>query len=466
MSAVHIVILAAGKGTRMKSALPKVLHKVAGQPMIDYVLRTAARLHPQSTTVVIGHQAGLLQSALGNRDSLNLVVQEPQLGTGHALLMTRSVLGGAAGTLVLLSGDAPLLSAETVRTLIGHHISRAAAATVVTAVVDDPRGYGRIVRSGERIARIVEDKDTTGDERMIREINSGIYAFDLTGLFEAVLAIGTRNAQTEYYLPDLITIFRGQGRGVETLTVRDPQEVLGINDRVQLGTMTRLVRQQKADALMNAGVTIEDPSMTYIDVDVTVGADTVIHPFVFLEGETAIGERSEIHSGSRIVNSRLGKGVHVLNHCVIVNSHVGDDARIGPFAHFRTGVDIREGARVGNFVELKKTVLGKSSKAMHLTYLGDAVIGEHVNIGAGTITCNYDGVNKNQTVIGDGAFIGSDSQLVAPVTVGEGAYVGSGATIRENVPADALAVSAGKQRNILDWVKAKRRRTKKEQTPT
>jgi bifunctional UDP-N-acetylglucosamine pyrophosphorylase/glucosamine-1-phosphate N-acetyltransferase len=461
MPAVHIAILAAGKGTRMRSALPKVLHKVAGRPMIEHVLRTATSLHPQSTTVVVGHQAEVLQAALADWPGITVVVQEPQLGTAHALLTTRSALDGSAGTLVLLSGDAPLLSADTVRELVDHHTSRGAAATVVTAVVDDPRGYGRIVRSGGGIALIVEEKDTRPEERTIREINSGIYAFELSGLFEAVLAIGTQNAQNEYYLPDLVAIFRGRGRGVETYTVSDPNEILGINSRSELAAMSRLIRQQKAEALMAAGVTIEDPSTTYIDTDVTIGADTVIHPCVFLEGNTSIGGGCEIHSGSRIVSSRIGERVTVFNHCVITHSRVADDARIGPFAHLRNDADVREGARVGNFVELKKTVLGPGSKSMHLAYLGDAMIGKQVNIGAGTITCNYDGVNKNQTVIGDHAFIGSDSQLVAPITVGEGAYVGSGATIREDVPRDALAVSAGKQRNIEGWAKERKRQKKR-----
>jgi bifunctional UDP-N-acetylglucosamine pyrophosphorylase/glucosamine-1-phosphate N-acetyltransferase len=448
----HIVILAAGKGTRMKSALPKVLHGVAGLPLIEHVLAGAAALQPRSTTVVIGHQADALRAALRRRGDLTFVVQEPQLGTAHALLQTESALSGASGTLVLLSGDVPLLTAATLKSLVNRHVERGAAATVVTAIVDNPTGYGRIVRVGEQISRIVEQKDATPAERHIREINSGIYAFALEGLFDAVRRIAAENAQREYYLPDLVSIFRQQGLVVETVTVPNADEIRGINSRAELAAVSRVLRERKNAELMAAGVTIEDPATTYIDRDVTVGPDTVIHPFVFLEGRTTIGSGCDIHAGVRIADSAIGDRVVVLNHCLIVKSRIGDGVSLGPFAHLRNGADVREGAHIGNFVELKKTVFGAGSKAGHLAYLGDATIGEKVNIGAGTITCNYDGVNKNQTIIEDGAFIGSDSQLVAPVSIGAGAYVGSGATIRESVPAGALAVSAGKQRNIENWV--------------
>jgi bifunctional UDP-N-acetylglucosamine pyrophosphorylase/glucosamine-1-phosphate N-acetyltransferase len=464
----HVVILAAGKGTRMKSARSKVLHRVAGQPMIEHVLSAAAALSPRTTTVVVGHQAESLKTALGGHPGLTFVVQEPQLGTAHALLTTESALRGQAGTLVLLSGDVPLLTANTLKILLDTHTSTNAAATVVTAVVENPHGYGRIVRgsaeSGQQIARIVEEKDASPDERRIGEINSGIYAFALAGLFTAVRGIAAENAQNEYYLPDLVEIFRRQGMGVETVTVPDANEIRGINSRIELAAVSRIVRDQKNAELMAAGVTIEDPATAYIDGDVTIGADTIVHPGVSLEGNTSIGAGCEIHSGVRIVNSQVGDRVQVFNHCVITDSVVASDVNVGPFAHLRNHADVRAQARVGNFVELKKTVLGTGSKAMHLAYLGDALIGERVNIGAGTITCNYDGVNKNTTTIEDGAFIGSDSQLIAPVTIGRGAYVGSGATIRENVPAGALAVSAGKQRNIEGWVdeKVKRRKPKVE----
>ena len=454
---VHVAILAAGKGTRMKSALPKVLHRVAGLPMIDYVLASASALRPQSTVLVIGHMADTVRASLSHHTGLTFVVQEPQSGTAHALLTTEPVLSGATGTLVLLSGDVPLLRSQTLQTLVERHTRTGAAASVVTAVVDDPHGYGRIVRSGEQIARIVEEKDASPAERGIAEINSGIYAFALDGLFDAIRSIAPENAQREYYLPDLIAIYRGQGRTVETLQV-DANEIRGINGRSELAAVSRLVRNKKNETLMAAGVTLEDPATTYVDRDVTIGPDTVIHPGVSLEGATVIGTGCEIHSGSRLVNARIADGARILNHCVITDAAVGAGATVGPFAHLRNDADVRERARVGNFVEIKKTVLGPGSKAAHLTYLGDARIGANVNVGAGTITCNYDGAKKNQTTIEDGAFIGSDSQLIAPVTIGKGAYVGSGTTVREDVPAGSLAVSAGKQRNFDGWVEKRRQK--------
>jgi bifunctional UDP-N-acetylglucosamine pyrophosphorylase/glucosamine-1-phosphate N-acetyltransferase len=435
----HVVILAAGQGTRMKSALPKVLHRVGGVPLIEYVLAGAAALRPRSIVMVVGHHADALRAALRHRHEVTFVVQQPQLGTAHALLQTESALRDSSGVLVLLSGDVPLLTAGTLKNLVDRHAGRGASATVVTAVVDDPGGYGRIVRSGEQIARIVEEKDATSAERQIREINSGIYAFALDGLFDAVRSIAAENSQKEYYLPDLVSIYRRQGRVVETVTVSNADEVRGINSRGELAAVSRIVREQKNAELMAAGVTIVDPSTAYIDRDVTVGVDTVIHPCVFLEGRTTIGAGCEIHSGARIVDSQIGDGVVVLNHSVINGSRVADGASVGPFAHLRSEVDVGEKARVGNFVEMKKTVLG-----------------------AGTITCNYDGVSKNKTTIEDGAFIGSDSQLIAPVTIGKGAYVGSGATIRENVPDGALAVSAGKQRTFEHWVADRKKKDRRD----
>jgi bifunctional UDP-N-acetylglucosamine pyrophosphorylase / glucosamine-1-phosphate N-acetyltransferase len=455
---IHLVVLAAGKGTRMKSARPKVLHRVAGQPLIEHVLACAATIHPQSTTVVIGHQAGELTAALQGHQHLRFVVQEPQLGTAHALMSTEATLAKATGVLVLLSGDVPLLTPATLQRLVETHEKAGAAATVVTAIVDDPHGYGRIVRTGERIARIVEQRDASPAEREIREINSGIYAFSIDGLFDAVRSIAAENAQNEYYLPDLVAIYRKRGLIVETVTVSNPDEIRGINSRVELAAVSRIVRDQKNAELMASGVTIEDPATTYVDAGVTIGADTILHPGVSLEGGTTIGAGCEIHSGTRICDSTIGDRVIILNHCVIAHATVAEAACVGPFAHLRAETEVRANARVGNFVELKKTVLGAGSKANHLAYLGDATIGAGVNIGAGTITCNYDGVNKNQTVIEDGAFVGSDSQLIAPVTIGKGAYVGSGSTVRQNVPAGALAVSAGTQRNIDGWVEKKRRK--------
>lgn len=459
MSDLHVVILAAGKGTRMKSAIPKVLHRVAGRPMLEFVIRASIGLSPRSITVVVGHMAESVRDALRGRPEIRVVVQEPQLGTGHALLQTAPVLESVSGSVVLLSGDVPLLRSDTLLRIAHTHRDAGAAATVLTALVDRPYGYGRIVRTNGKIARIVEERDASPTERLIKEINSGIYAFELKGLFTALRGLGTENAQGEYYLPDLIRTYRRQRRVVETVTLEHADEVRGINSRTELAEVSRIVRQTKNEELMAAGVTIEDPATTYIDSDVQVGPDTVIHPGVHLEGQTKIGGACEIHSGVRIVDSTLEDRVTIKNFCVIQESRVAAGATLGPFAHLRAGTDIREDARVGNFVELKQTVLGTGSKANHLAYLGDATIGTNVNVGAGTITCNYDGKQKHQTVIEDGAFIGSDTQLVAPVTIGSGSYVGTGTTVRENVPAGSLAVSAGKQRNIEGWVERKKSKT-------
>jgi bifunctional UDP-N-acetylglucosamine pyrophosphorylase/glucosamine-1-phosphate N-acetyltransferase len=324
---------------------------------------------------------------------------------------------------------------------------------VLTASVASPEGYGRIVRDhGGRISGIVEHKDASAAQREIREINSGIYAFDIAPLFDALRGVRSTNAQGEYYLPDLVGIYRARGLTVETVTLEDPREILGVNSRKELADVAMILRAGRLDELMAAGVTVVDPATTFVEPDVTVGVDTIIHPGVHLEGGTQIGPGCEIHSGVRIVNSTIDDGVVIHNFCVIVDSHVARGARIGPFAHIRPMSDVGEEAHVGNFVELKKTSLGRGAKANHLAYLGDATIGERVNVGAGTITCNYDGILKHRTVIEDGAFIGSDSQLIAPVRVGKGAYVAAGSSITEDVPAGSLAIARGKQVNKDGWV--------------
>jgi bifunctional UDP-N-acetylglucosamine pyrophosphorylase/glucosamine-1-phosphate N-acetyltransferase len=349
---------------------------------------------------------------------------------------------------------------ETLRALVRHHHATGATATVLTAEFAEPDGYGRIVRTDGLISAIVEHKDASPAERQIREINSGIYAFDLERLFPALAQIGSANAQGEYYLPDLVRIFRDQGRRVEALCIDDPGEILGVNSRRELADTSAVLRDRKNHELMASGVTIVDPATTWVQPDVVVGADTILHPNVYLEGTTTIGSGCEIHSGVRIVDSTLGDRVVVNNFCVIRQSQIADAAQIGPFAQIRPDSVVGEGAHIGNFVELKKTTLGKGSKANHLTYLGDATIGEKVNVGAGTITCNYDGVNKNPTIIEDGAFIGSDSQLIAPVRVGKNAYVAAGSSITEDVPPDSLAIARGKQVNKPGWIaKARRRQT-------
>jgi bifunctional UDP-N-acetylglucosamine pyrophosphorylase/glucosamine-1-phosphate N-acetyltransferase len=444
----------------MKSSVPKVLHRLAGRTLIDYVLRAAETLNPSSITLVVGHQGDLLKKALAGYRHLRFVTQEPQLGTAHAVLQTAPVLQDAQGTLLLLSGDVPLLSSATLGQVLSAHSEAGAAATVLTAMVERPYGYGRIVRSQGAIARIVEERDASPTERAIREINSGVYAFDLEPLFPALESVAAQNAQGEYYLPDLVAIFRRRGRPVATVSVENPDEIRGINSRTELAEVGALVRQQKNEELMAAGVTLVDPATTYVDADVVIGPDTVIHPNVYLEGQTKIGAACEVFAGVRIADSTIGDRVTINNFCVLDGATVASDARVGPFAHLRPGSDVRERARVGNFVELKNTVLGEASKANHHAYLGDATIGANVNVGAGTITCNYDGRVKHQTVVEDGAFIGSDTQLVAPVRVGRGAYVAAGSSIVEDVPAGALGIARGRQSNVEGW--AQKRAQKQE----
>ena len=455
MSDTHIVVLAAGKGTRMKSELPKVLHNVGGLTVIERVLRTAAALFPASITLVVGHGAAAVRQSLAKRTQLQFVTQDQQLGTGHALLQTRSLLEGRTGTVVLLSGDVPLLSANSLKALLDTHHESRAAATVITANLPRPFGYGRIVRTNGRITKVVEERDTSPTQKTITEINSGIYAFDLEPLFAALDSIGTANQQNEYYLPDLVAIYRKRKQAIATWTVERANEIRGINSRTELAEVSNMVRQQKNEELMAAGVTLIDPATTYVDADVVVGADTVIYPCVFLEGSTKIGSACEIHSGARIVNSTVGDRVCVRNHTVVSDSTVESGAFLGPFAHIRPGSEVGEDAHIGNFVELKKTTMGKGAKANHLAYLGDATIGARTNVGAGTITCNYDGETKHQTVIGDGVFVGSNSTLVAPVTLADGSYIAAGSAVTTDVPAGALAIGRARQENKEGW-RAKR----------
>jgi bifunctional UDP-N-acetylglucosamine pyrophosphorylase/glucosamine-1-phosphate N-acetyltransferase len=466
MTPLHIVILAAGKGTRMKSELPKVLHHVGGEPMIGHVLKTGAAFSPASTTVVVGHMAEKMRASLdawpgqpGQNLPVKTVVQEPQLGTAHALLQAEPVLRDATGIVVLLYGDVPLLERDTLRGLIEHHRSTGAALTALSASVDRPKGYGRIIRDTDgSFLRIVEERDATDEERAITEINAGVYAFELDGLFDSLRLIATGNSQAEYYLPDLVAIYRKQGRRVEAHEITgDPQQLLGVNSREELARMNAILRDKRNQAIMASGVTLIDPATTWIGADVVIGPDTVVHPNTYLEGATRIGANCEIHAGTRIVDSTLADNVIIQNYCVIRNSTVGAGATLGPFAHIRPDSAIGDQVHIGNFVELKKAKLGTGTKAGHLAYLGDATIGADVNIGAGVITCNYDGVKKHQTIIEDGVFVGTDSQLVAPVTVGKGAYVAAGSSITENVPAGALGIGRGRQVNKEGWADARRR---------
>ncbi len=452
---LHVVVLAAGKGTRMRSSLPKVLHKAAGLPLIEWVIRAARAMRPQTITVVLGHGSDQVREWFADADDVRFVIQEPQLGTGHALLQTERVLAGRKGAVLLLSGDAPLVTRASLERLVAVRRDRGASLVVATADLADPSGYGRVVRHEGELVRIVEDRDATPAERAITEINSGIYAFSLASLFDALPKLGTRNAQGEYYLPELVDVHRQAGRVVIAERLTDPDEIRGINTRAELALVGRLLQQRINEALMSSGVTLVDPAAAYIGPDVAIGSDTVVQPGVFLEGRTVIGSECEIHAGARIVDSTLGSRVTVFNHTVITGSEIDDDSHVGPFARIRPYTTLGAGSQVGNFVEIKKSTVGQGTKIGHLSYIGDASVGSGVNIGAGTITCNFDGRAKHQTTIGDKAFVGSDSTLVAPVTVGAGAYVAAGSAITEDVPAGSLGIARGRQTNKPGWAAAR-----------
>jgi len=447
-----VLLLAAGQGTRLKSKTIKLLHPVAGQPMVTWVARAAQALRPSRTVAVVGFQGDRVQAALaGLCDAFAL--QAEQRGTGHAVMQTAGALRGARGPLLIVNGDLPNLEPATLRVLVALYRKSRAALAIVTTDVAAPAGYGRIVRDAKgRVTRIVEHKDATAAQRSIVEINCGIYCADLSVLMASLKKIRPDNAQGEYYLTDAVHALIAKGEVVVALKHADSKEVLGVNTRAELGAAGASLYARKAAALQDGGVTLLDPSRTWIDPRAKIGRDTVLYPDVIVEGDCVIGEDCVIRSGSRLANMVLGRGVEVKDHCVLEDSRVGDDAQLGPFAHLRPGSILEANARVGNFVELKKTRLGKGSKAPHLAYLGDAEIGPGCNIGAGTITCNYDGASKHKTTLGPGVFVGSDSQLVAPVTIGKGAYVAAGTTVTEDVPPGALALSRVRQINMEGWV--------------
>ena len=448
----------------MRSSRPKALHELAGLPLIEHVLRSADALTPVKVDVVVGHLADQVMARLSDRSGTGFAYQQEQRGTGDALLQAEPLFRGQLGTLVVLSGDVPLVRPDTLRRLVTAHEQQNSAFSVLTATVARPYGYGRIIRTNGRLSRIVEESEASERQRQIREINSGIYALDLAELFDALRELPLGAARQEIYLPGLVPIYRRRGLQVETVSVVNPNEVRGVNSQTELAEVKRIVRQTKNEELMAKGVTIEDPATTYIDMDVTVGADTVIHPGVVLEGRTTVGARCELHSGVRIVDSHLGDDVLVNNHCIIREATLEQGAQVGPFAHLRPEAHIGESARVGNFVEIKKSSLGSGSKANHLTYLGDATIGTGVNIGAGTITCNYDRGKKYPTTIGDRVFIGSGTELIAPVTLGDDAYIAAGSCISDDVPPGALGVARGRQVNKDGW--AVRRKAKSGQEST
>ena len=458
-SSVSVVILAAGLGTRMKSKMAKVLHRAGGMTLIEQVVETAAAIAAADRTVVVlGHQAARVQEVTAHT-GVSYAVQTEQKGTGHAVMCCRDSVP-ENGLLVVLYGDAPLISAATLRELIRRQEASNTAATVLTTMLDDPSGYGRVIRDAEgNVAAIVEEKAATPEQAKVREINSGIYCFDAALLWKHIDEIGTDNPAKEYYLTDIVEIFRRAGHKVAPMQLASPEEVLGINTRVELAEVDRLFRARTVNRLMLEGVTIERPETVTIDAQVRIGCDTVIEPFTRILGSTVIGEDCRIGAHSIIESSRLADGVEVGAYTIIGTSVVETGAIIGPFARLRLDNHVGAGAHIGNFVELKKTRIGPGAKANHLAYLGDSTIGAKVNIGAGTITCNYDGKKKHQTQIGDGAFVGSNSTLVAPVVVGAGSYIGAASVITKTVPEGALAIGRGHQVNKDGWVKRKKEGT-------
>ncbi len=455
---IAVAIMAAGKGTRLKSQIPKVLHEVGGMSLLEHVIRAAISLvAAKDVYAIIGHAAERVRAATAPT-GVNFVLQAEQRGTGHALMVAQNALA-AYDHVIVLSGDAPMITPETISQLRDFHLQQHAAMTLLSAELQNPTGYGRVLRRGPRSAEvkaIVEEKSASPAQKKIREINSGFYVFDAKELYAHIGKLSTDNAHAEYYLTDMAEVLRKAKRRVVAWKTADAREVLGGNTRAELADIDHFLRMAKCRQLMADGVTVFYPATCVIDADVRVQPDTVIEPYVQLLGKTRIGGNCRIRSYSVIRDSEIDDSVTVRPGCVMEGAHVSGGATVGPYSHLRPGSEIGEGAHVGNFVETKKIKLGKGSKANHLTYLGDAEIGAGVNIGAGTITCNYDGVNKHKTVIEDGVFIGSDSTLVAPVRVGKGAYVGAASCITDDVPADSLAVGRARQIVKEGWTQKKK----------
>ena len=454
MSQVTAVILAAGEGKRMRSRQPKVLHPLCGRPLIAYPLRTARALADR-IVMVVGPNADAVVELAGS--DVRAVVQRERLGSGHAVQQARAECGD--GSILVLPGDMPLLSVETIGRLVDHHRKSRAAATVLTAVISAPQGYGRVVRRGGRVKRIVEDRDATAAEKKIAEVNTSVYCFEASRLWRALGQVRADNDQGEYYLTDVIGILARAGARVEAVVAPDPGEAAGVNDRKQLAAVAAVQRRRILDRLMESGVTILDPASTYIEDTVAIEPDTTIHPHVTIEGPSTIAGECVVGYGCHVSASRIAAGVTLLPYCVIRESAIDEAATLGPFCHLRPLAHVGPKAKIGNFVELKKSTIGRGSKVPHLSYIGDATVGDGVNVGAGTITCNYDGVSKHETKIGDRAFIGTNTSLVAPITVGEGAYIGAGSTITKDVPPGALAVGRAQQFVKEGWAarKAKKR---------
>ena len=452
-----VVVLAAGLGTRMKSRKAKVLHRAGGRYLVEHVLRTALALAPpERIFVVVGHQSAHVRAAV-QTPGIGFIEQAEQKGTGHALMVAADTLAGLDGRLVILYGDCPLVRPQTLEGLVAAQQSSAAAGAILTAVMDDPTGYGRVLRDrDDHVTGVVEQRAGTPEQLAIREANMGLYCYLAAPFWRHIQELRPDNPAREYYLTDMVEILHRAGHAIAAFRIDDPREVLGINDREELAVVDRLLRQRKVRELMLAGVTIQKPETVTVDPDVTIGMDTIVEPFAQILGHTTIGENCSIGACSIIQDSELADEVEVGQFTIVGTSRLERGAHAGPYARLRMENHVAAGAHVGNFVELKKTRLGAGSKAMHLAYLGDSEIGARVNVGAGTITCNYDGTRKHPTKIGAGAFIGSNSTLVAPVEVGEGAYVAAGSVITNEVPADALAVGRSRQVNKEDWARKRR----------
>ena len=452
MEGIAAIILAAGKGTRMKSNLAKVLHPLNGEPLICWPTAAAREVGAGRVILVVGHQAEDVQRYFDNQTGIEFAQQTEQLGTGHAVACAAPALRGFRGTVLILCGDVPLIRKETLAEMLLQHRERQATVSVLTTVLDDPYGYGRVVRrEGGRILHIVEEKDATEEQRNISEINSGIYCVEADFLVEAVTQLKNDNAQREYYLTDIVELAVERGALCIAHQTPDSLEVMGVNDRVQLAAAAAEMRRRITTQLMLDGVTIIDPATTYIGKNVSIGTDTVIHPNVHISGPSEIGKGCVLEPGVIIKECRLGNHVTVKAGSVMAESVLHDDVAVGPMAHLRPGTELQDHVKIGNFVETKKMVMGEGSKASHLTYLGDATIGRNVNVGCGTITCNYDGVRKHRTVIGDDVFVGSDVQFVAPVTVGRNSLIAAGTTVTTDVPPDSLAIARAPQVNKQGW---------------
>ena len=460
MSELGVILLAAGQGTRMKSDVPKVLHPLGGKALFLHALETARRLEPDIVAIVVGHGAATVRQAHPSIE-VTWVTQERQLGTGHAVLCAQGAFKDFDGEVLILSGDVPLIREQTLRAILERHRSRGAAVTLLTAHLDEPKGYGRILRdSAGAISGIVEEKDATAAQRENREVNAGIYVAATPFLFAALSGVKNDNRQGEYYLPDVVGIGLAQGRTIETITVENPREMMGINSREELAAMEKNLRQSINQKWMQAGVTLKDPDTTYIDESVTIGKDTVIGPNTQLCGKTAIGARCRIDGSAFLTNAVIGDEVHLRFSVVMTDCRVERGSIIGPFAHLRPGTDLSANVHIGNFVETKEAKLGEGTKANHLTYLGDVTIGRDTNIGAGTITCNYDGFNKYKTSIGDRVQVGSDTTLVAPISLGDDVYVATASTVRHDIPAGALVYNQREERVREGWTAQKRRQMK------